>query len=659
MTKLKQTLQLRLQTVKRTFLFMLASLTIFAYSEDPITRHVPYLPSSADSFNGVLRLINHSSETGEVSIVGIDEAGDSFGPATLKIKANENLLIYATELENGDKEVATGLGRGEGSWRLSVTSELNIETIAYFEATDGLLTSLGDTVRGENGCWRIPTFYAADNLGTAKLRLTNAGSSDASVKISGRDDNGVVSAKVVELSIPSQVTRTLSLTELENGSSDIGGSLGNGSGNWQLAIESDLPVTVMNILEGARRLSNMSDRPSYSVGHCWLGKTLANADRSIGKNLETFVEPIEGADAPTPAIYAAIVDETGVRAVAALGIKKAGSKELATVNDKLYLSSNTKPMTATMIATLVDAKIFPNGWDTTVSDVFGNLLNQIHTDYHEVTIRDLLVHEGGVPYTIADWEDFDPDLNIVERRKKAMLATLSVRESSSPQRGALSFSHAGYMIAGAMAEKLTGQSWEALMLEWLFEPLGMSSAGFGPPGTPREVDEPWGHTVGENGTWEPSQDDVSDVLHPSGGVHVSIEDWAKFVQLWMIGKQPAILDRAKLHELTRLAVDQDGNLISPEGRAAHSAGWWVYESLFGYGETMYQLGTNQRWFTLSFVMRDINRAYLVVTNSVLPPLPPPLSSIPTYAYILYPAFTSMATSPARSMPPKLTASHPN
>lgn len=45
------------------------------------------------------------------------------------------------------------------------------------------------------------------------------------------------------------------------------------------------------------------------------------------------------------------------------------------------------------------------------------------------------------------------------------------------------YSNLGYMVAGAMAEKKTGKSWEALMQEKLFKPLGMTSAGFGFPGT--------------------------------------------------------------------------------------------------------------------------------------------------------------------------------
>ena len=52
---------------------------------------------------------------------------------------------------------------------------------------------------------------------------------------------------------------------------------------------------------------------------------------------------------------------------------------------------------------------------------------------------------------------------------------------------------AGYLIAGAIAEAVTGKSWEALMAERLFVPLGMASADFGPPENLETNSQPHGH----------------------------------------------------------------------------------------------------------------------------------------------------------------------
>ena len=312
-----------------TFVVLLvSSLATSANAQDQITRVVPLFPSSNDTYSGALRIINHSKESGNISIVGFDEEGSEYGPATLSIGSQVSQLVYTDELEEGTDTVTDGLGRGIGSWRLQLTTSLDIEATAYAVSQDGLLENLQETVQGENGCWRIPTFYSADNLAISKLRLTNPGTETANVKISGRDDRGTINASPIELSLGSGTTKTFDASDLEDGVSDFSGSLGNGRGNWQLAVESDRLITVMNLLEGDRTLSNLSKRPSHAIGHCWLGKTLANADRSIVKQLEVFVAPdrlLESAPI-TPAIYAAIIDETGVRAIAATGIKKTGRK---------------------------------------------------------------------------------------------------------------------------------------------------------------------------------------------------------------------------------------------------------------------------------------------------------------------------------------------
>ncbi len=647
---------------KSIFIFLALSalfMTLVANAQDTTTRYVPLFPSSNDVYSGALRVINHSKESGEVSIVGFDEEGTEYGPAVLSIGSQVSLLVFTDELEDGTETLANGLGRGVGSWRLQLDASLDIEATAYAVAQDGLLASLHDTVQGEHGCWRIPTFYSPDNLAISKLRLTNPNTVIANVKISGRDDRGTISASPIELTLDSGTTKTFDATDLEDGTGELTGSLGNGRGNWQLAVESDQLITVMNLLEGDRTLSNVSNRPSHAVGHCWLGQTLANADRSIVKQIEVFALPdrLEESAPITPAIYAAIIDETGVRAIAATGIKKVGEEKPATVHDRLYLGSITKPMTATLVGTFMfsEDNVFTNGFDTSISDVFGDLIEDIHADYHDVTIKDLLTHHSGIRADLPEWED-DPTQTIIERRQAAMLATLS--EAAGTPRGNVAYSHAGYMVAAAMLEKLTGKTWEELMQERLFTPLGMASAGFGPPALIDSENEPWGHTLSTDTEWIPTQDDWHIVLQPTAGVHASMEDLGKFLQLFMNGKEPMLLNRDQIQYLTRLAVREDGTILTfLFSGGSPSAGWWLYQDIFGYGEALNTPGSNGNWYSLVWVMRDISRAYLVVTNSVLPD--DRFGSRASINRVLTPVITRLATSPARSEPPTLAKDAPN
>jgi CubicO group peptidase (beta-lactamase class C family) len=56
------------------------------------------------------------------------------------------------------------------------------------------------------------------------------------------------------------------------------------------------------------------------------------------------------------------------------------------------------------------------------------------------------------------------------------------------------YSNRGYIVAGAMLERLTKRSWEELMRQRLFQPLKMTSASFGLTTTnARKVEQPWPH----------------------------------------------------------------------------------------------------------------------------------------------------------------------
>ena len=140
------------------------------------------------------------------------------------------------------------------------------------------------------------------------------------------------------------------------------------------------------------------------------------------------------------------------------------------------------------------------------------------------------------------------------------------------------------------------------MEERLFTPLGMYSAGFGAPSTPNEVDQPWGHwRDAGTSSWTIGQFADSPALGPAGTVHVSIADWAKFIQLWFPNSEPRIIDRDTLNEL-----------ITPRS-GDYAAGWEV----FSWGGDIGIGHSGGGDFSLSrlWVAPNRGRAYVAVANS--------------------------------------------
>ena len=110
-----------------------------------------------------------------------------------------------------------------------------------------------------------------------------------------------------------------------------------------------------------------------------------------------------------------------------------------------------------------------------------------------------------------------------------MLKVLA-KKPDNPPGEKYAYSNVGYTIAAAMAEKKTGATWEDLVKREVFEPLALTSAGFGPPKSPDEtLPQPRGHRP-YLGAKIPASDeaDNSPIMGPAGSVHMSLSDLSTY-----------------------------------------------------------------------------------------------------------------------------------
>lgn len=140
------------------------------------------------------------------------------------------------------------------------------------------------------------------------------------------------------------------------------------------------------------------------------------------------------------------------------------------------LASNTKPMTAFVLGTLVDEGLI--GWDTPVVDVLPELVLQDAYATRHVTPRDLLSHRSGLPEFTGDL------LGHLGYDRAEMLRRLRFVAPAHSFREVAAYSNLGFFIAGEVIARLTGGPWEDAARERLFGPLGMERSG------PTSVDPP-------------------------------------------------------------------------------------------------------------------------------------------------------------------------
>ena len=204
---------------------------------DTEVHFVPMFPTAMDPIRqGFARVINHSPQAGIVAIEAIDDDGSTFGPLSLEIDANETVHFNSDDLENGNesKGLLGGTGTGSGDWRLTLSSDLDFEVLAYVRTNDGFLTAMHDHVpAGEDGRYRVPIFNPGSNVNqVSQLRLANPGDESVEITITGVDDAGASPGDEVKASIPPRASTTFDARRLE--AVDREGGLDDGTGKWQL-----------------------------------------------------------------------------------------------------------------------------------------------------------------------------------------------------------------------------------------------------------------------------------------------------------------------------------------------------------------------------------------------------------------------------------------
>ncbi len=213
---------------------------------------IPLFMSAADPLGreGMVQVVNRESRDGTLAIRAFDDAGRAYEALSLSLDANEVVEIDSNDLEfgNPDKGLPSGTGSGQGDWRLELSSELDVTVLPFVRTPDGLLTPMHDTVSSTDNRYEIAWFKAVDDSKqVGLLRLSNAGAQTAHVSIQGTDDRGVRRG-TTQITIAPHTSRTLTAMELESGSEDLNGSLGDGYGEWRLAITADASINVMNLV---------------------------------------------------------------------------------------------------------------------------------------------------------------------------------------------------------------------------------------------------------------------------------------------------------------------------------------------------------------------------------------------------------------------------
>ena len=301
------------------------------------------------------------------------------------------------------------------------------------------------------------------------------------------------------------------------------------------------------------------------------------------------------------AVIGAVTDADGLVALDVVGTKSRTDDEPATVDHQWHIGSCGKSITALLYARLVEAG--KAEWGVPIGDLFDDIAT-VDGGWAKPTIDDLLRCRAGVAPNPNDFwalhRSTDP---IMEQRTSSAAEVLSGAPNNP---GEFVYSNLGYCLVGAAIDRLAGMSYEDALFEYVFNPLSISSVGFGAPPDVR------GHhprlrlgplMVGRGKPAIPSVDLPADnppLLNPAGRMHLSISDWATFQRVFLNDGAPLLKSETLAHLLSDPGNDEEMVM-----------GWGVNKSV---GASFGMQGSNTMWGATAIMDLDSRKTALTITN---------------------------------------------
>lgn len=296
-----------------------------------------------------------------------------------------------------------------------------------------------------------------------------------------------------------------------------------------------------------------------------------------------------------PGVAAMVLRGSAVVAQGVAGVRSVTNSVPISLDDPFVIGSCGKSLTATIAARMVARGAI--WFETTLEQVFPDLAASMQPAYRAATLAMLLAHRSGLPQVppIPLPVPGDP----ATQRASALPTLLALPLYGLPGQ-TFEYSNVGYVVAGAMLERVAGVPFEALAALELFQPLGLLSTGFGAPIEPA----PQGHSA--FGLPLPSSSELYPPLGaaPAGLFHLSLPDWARYAMLHM-GLGPAEF----LPPETLVRLHQPW---SPDLGASYALGWFISQG--SWGTELWHNGSDGYWSARIRLVPALGYAVLMATN---------------------------------------------
>lgn len=263
----------------------------------------------------------------------------------------------------------------------------------------------------------------------------------------------------------------------------------------------------------------------WSLFFLLLIPTLAVAQSGLPKDFDQYVAHVLKTF-EVPGVSIAVVQDGKVLLAKGYGVKKMGTNAPIDEHSLFAIASNTKLFTATALCMLAE-----EGRLTLDDPVIDHLPYFRMSDpwiTSEITIRDILVHNSGIPAYGGDVLIFPPSAYT----RKELIEKVELLPIVRGFRSSYAYDNILYLVAGEIVKQVSGMEWEDYIRTRIFERLGMngSIANFSKLKSSTNVS---GAHTRVHGIVEPVEfafdQAIGDAGDPAGGIGSNAVDMAKWL----------------------------------------------------------------------------------------------------------------------------------
>jgi len=227
----------------------------------------------------------------------------------------------------------------------------------------------------------------------------------------------------------------------------------------------------------------------------------------------------------TAGFVVAVVEKNKIVYSKGFGYRNYESKLPVTTNTLFAIGSCTKAFTSSLLGLLrQENKI---DFDKPVRNYLPELKFYNDELNNKVTLRDMMCHRTGLPRHDYSWYFFTTP------SRDSLIQRIQYLEPSAGLREKWQYNNFMFLVQGAVAEKITGKTWEENIKQRIFQPLGMTTSMFSVDEMKKNEDAAIGYGLEKDTVISKTDYFHIDAMGPAGSINSNANEMSNWVMTWL------------------------------------------------------------------------------------------------------------------------------